>query len=123
MNILLAESFDPLRGMVKNMLKGLGVDSVTEAHNGLHARELLGQQAFDCVVAACWLPGMNGLALLRHIRTDAHLHRLPVLMMTDKAHNKPCTHCVIRAGACGCIVKPFTAKMLKEKVDGVLALG
>jgi len=119
-SILLVESFSPFRRMVRNMLRGLDVDRVVEAPDGFQALDVLRQQDFGCVLTGCYMPDMDGLSLLHHIRADAQWHRLPVLVMTPATQPQHVS-CAIRDGASDCVVKPFTVFQLQEKLHTVLA--
>jgi two-component system chemotaxis response regulator CheY len=64
------------------------------------------------------MPNMDGLTLLRKIRSNEKLKHLPVLMVTAEA-KKENIIAAAQAGASGYIVKPFTAAVLAEKIDRI----
>jgi len=64
------------------------------------------------------MPNMDGLELLKKIRSDERLKALPVLMVTAEAE-KDKVITAIQAGVNNYVVKPFTAEVLKEKMDRV----
>jgi two-component system chemotaxis response regulator CheY len=64
------------------------------------------------------MPNMDGLTLLRKIRSSDKLKHLPVLMITAEA-KKENIIAAAQAGASGYIVKPFTAAVLAEKLDRI----
>ncbi|MHB8551356.1 MAG: response regulator, partial [Acidiferrobacterales bacterium] len=64
------------------------------------------------------MPGMSGLELLRAVRSDANLVKLPVLMVTAEAKKEQIVEAA-KSGINGYIVKPFTANTLKEKIDKI----
>ncbi len=61
---------------------------------------------------------MDGLQLLKEVRTDAVLSKLPVLMVTAEAKRENII-AAAQAGASGYIVKPFTAATLDEKMSKI----
>ena len=61
---------------------------------------------------------MDGLELLKNIRSDAGLATLPVLMVTAEA-KKENIIAAARSGASGYVVKPFTAAILEEKLNKI----
>jgi len=61
---------------------------------------------------------MQGIDLLRAIRSDPQLKHIPVLMVTAEAKRENILEAA-QAGVNGYIVKPFTADTLKEKLDSV----
>jgi two-component system chemotaxis response regulator CheY len=70
---------------------------------------------FDFVVSDWNMPNMDGLDMLKNIRADAALSKLPVLMVTAEA-KKENIIAAAQAGASGYVVKPFTAATLDEKL-------
>ena len=65
------------------------------------------------------MPLMPGLDLLKAIRADEKLKSLPVLMVTAEAKREQIVEAV-QAGVSGYVVKPFTAEILKQKLDKIL---
>jgi two-component system chemotaxis response regulator CheY len=61
---------------------------------------------------------MTGLDLLKYVRADEKLKNLPVLMVTAEAKRDQIV-AAAQAGVSGYVVKPFTAAVLKEKIDKV----
>ena len=118
MKILIVDDFSTMRRIVKNLLRDLGLNNTQEADDGLTALPLLKKGGFDFVVTDWNMPGMQGIDLLKHIRADAELKQLPVLMITAEAKREQIIEAA-QAGVNGYIVKPFTAATLKEKLDKI----
>jgi len=64
------------------------------------------------------MPGMQGIDLLKAIREDPELAALPVLMVTAES-KKDQIIAAVQAGVNGYVLKPFTAKTLKEKIEKI----
>ncbi len=118
MKILIVDDFSTMRRIVKNLLRDLGFNNTQEADDGLTALPMLKKGEFDFVVTDWNMPGMQGIDLLRHIRSDDQLKHLPVLMITAEAKREQIIEAA-QAGVNGYIVKPFTAATLKEKLDKI----
>lgn len=118
MKILIVDDFSTMRRIVKNLLRDLGFNNTQEADDGLTALPMLKNGEFDFVVTDWNMPGMQGIDLLRHIRSDDQLKHLPVLMITAEAKREQIIEAA-QAGVNGYIVKPFTAATLKEKLDKI----
>lgn len=112
---LVVDDFSTMRRIVRNLLKELGFTNVDEAEDGAVALQKLKGGGFDFVVTDWNMPNMDGLTLLQHVRADAALKSLPVLMITAEA-KKENIIAAAQAGASGYIVKPFTAATLNEKL-------
>ncbi|ENY74369.1 response regulator receiver protein, partial [Pseudomonas putida TRO1] len=63
-------------------------------------------------------PGMSGIDLLRKVRASDKLKSMPVLMVTAEAKRDQIIEAA-QAGVNGYVVKPFTAQVLKEKIEKI----
>ncbi|HEX8883663.1 MAG TPA: chemotaxis response regulator CheY [Noviherbaspirillum sp.] len=115
MRFLVVDDFPTMRRIVMSLLKELGYSNLTEAENGAEGLAKLRSSHFDFVVSDWNMPVMDGLTMLQHIRADAGLKHLPVLMVTAEA-KKENIIAAAQAGASGYVVKPFTAATLQEKL-------
>ena len=116
--ILIVDDYSTMRRIVKNLLHDLGYTNTVEADDGRTAWPMLQAGEFEFVVTDWNMPGMTGIDLLRAIRGDARLARLPVLMVTAEAQRDQIIEAA-QAGVNGYIIKPFTAVTLKEKIDKI----
>ncbi len=118
MRILVVDDFSTMRRIVRNLLKELGFANVEEAEDGAVALQKLQNATFDFVVTDWNMPKMDGLQLLKAIRSAPALKHLPVMMITAEA-KKENIIAAAQAGASGYIVKPFTAATLAEKLQKI----
>jgi len=118
MKFLVVDDFSTMRRIVRNLLKELGYSNVDEAEDGAMALSKLKNEQFDFVISDWNMPVMNGLDMLKSIRADAALAKLPVLMVTAEA-KKENIIAAAQAGANGYVVKPFTAATLDEKLGKI----
>jgi two-component system, chemotaxis family, chemotaxis protein CheY len=120
MKILVVDDFSTMRRIVRNLLVELGFSNplIQEADDGNNALLLLRSQPFDLVVTDWNMPNMTGIDLLRAIRAEDALKRLPVLMVTAE-NNRDQIIAAAQAGVNGYIVKPFNAVTLKEKLTKI----
>jgi two-component system chemotaxis response regulator CheY len=81
---------------------------------------LLKAGQFDFLITDWNMPGMPGLDLLRAVRADERMAKMPVLMLTAEAKREQIIEAA-QAGVSGYVIKPFTAVTLKEKIDKILA--
>jgi len=118
LKFLVVDDFATMRRIIRNLLKELGFSNVDEAEDGVNALQKLRNEQFDFVVSDWNMPNMTGIDLLRSIRADDNLKRLPVLMVTAEA-KKENIIAAAQAGASGYVVKPFTAATLDEKLKKI----
>jgi two-component system chemotaxis response regulator CheY len=76
----------------------------------------------DFLITDWNMPGMPGLELIKAVRADAKLAKMPVLMLTAEAKREQIIEAA-QAGVNGYVIKPFTAETLKEKLDKILGAG
>jgi two-component system chemotaxis response regulator CheY len=118
MKILIVDDFSTMRRIIKNLLRDLGFTNTHEADDGSTALPILKSGDFDFLVTDWNMPGMSGIDLLKEVRADAKLAPLPVLMVTAEAKRDQIIEAA-QAGVSGYVVKPFTAQVLKEKIDKI----
>lgn len=118
MKILIVDDFSTMRRIIKNLLRDLGFTNTHEADDGSTALPMLRSGDFDFLVTDWNMPGMSGIDLLKEVRADAKLVALPVLMVTAEAKRDQIIEAA-QAGVNGYVVKPFTAQVLKEKIDKI----
>ena len=118
MKILIVDDFSTMRRIIKNLLRDLGFTNTSEADDGQTALPMLQNGNFDFLVTDWNMPGMTGIELLKAVRADAKLKNLPILMVTAEAKRDQIIEAA-QAGVNGYVVKPFTAAVLKEKIDKI----
>lgn len=118
MKILIVDDFSTMRRIIKNLLHDLGYDNSHEADDGTTALPMLRNGSFDFLITDWNMPGMQGIDLLRAVRSDPKLRTLPVLLVTAEARRDQIVMAA-EAGVNGYIVKPFTAQTLREKIDRI----
>lgn len=118
LRFLVVDDFSTMRRIVRNLLKELGFMNVEEAEDGVDALTKLRNTPIDFVITDWNMPNMDGLDLLKNIRSDAGLAQMPVLMVTAEA-KKENIIAAAQAGASGYVVKPFTAAILEEKLNKI----
>jgi len=116
--ILIVDDFSTMRRIIKNLLRDLGFNHTAEADDGLTGLPMLRSGNFDFLITDWNMPGMSGIELLREVRNDERLRDLPVLMVTAEAKRDQIIEAA-QAGVNGYVVKPFTAAVLKEKIEKI----
>lgn len=118
MKILVVDDFPTMRRIVKNILKQLGFENIEEAEDGAQAYSKLKSGGFGFVISDWNMPNMDGLSFLKAVRGDPELKDTPFLMVTAEAEKNKVIE-AIKSGVSNYIVKPFTAEILKEKMDRI----
>jgi two-component system chemotaxis response regulator CheY len=118
MKILIVDDFSTMRRIIKNLLRDLGFTNTIEADDGQSALPLLKAGSIDFLITDWNMPGMSGIDLLKTVREDPNIKQIPVLMVTAEAKREQII-AAAQAGVNGYVVKPFTATVLKEKIDKI----
>jgi len=118
--ILLVEDDEPLRELVSQILEGTGY-SVVSASNGEEALRLIdspGYAEIDLLVTDVVMPGIGGKALAEQLQ--ARLPDLKVLYMSGYPDEAVVHHGMLDEGI-AFLQKPFSAKIIIQKVQEILA--
>ena len=118
MKILVVDDFSTMRRIIKNLLRDLGFTNTQEADDGTTALPMLQSGSYDFLITDWNMPGMQGIDLLKAVRSDDRLGGLPVLMVTAESKRDQIVEAA-QAGVNGYVVKPFTAGTLEEKINQI----
>ncbi|NWC57121.1 chemotaxis response regulator CheY [Pseudomonas veronii] len=118
MKILIVDDFSTMRRIIKNLLRDLGFTNTYEADDGTTALPMLKNGSFDFLITDWNMPGMSGIDLLSYVRADDRIKHLPVLIVTAEAKREQIIKAA-QAGVNGYVIKPFTAQVLKGKIEKI----
>ena len=114
---LVVDDSKTIRIIIKRILTDLGYEA-REAGNGLEALKVLEAEgdAIQFVLADWNMPEMNGLELVKSIRSNPARSTLKVIMVTTETEMDQMT-AALDAGANEYVMKPFTKDILMEKLE------
>jgi two-component system chemotaxis response regulator CheY len=121
MKILIVDDSSTMRRIIGNVVMQLGFakEDFEEAEDGLKAWKILSEAHYDVILTDWNMPNMNGLELVKKVRSEGTHQKTPIIMITTEG-GKSEVIAALKAGVNNYIVKPFNAEVLKEKLDGVL---
>lgn len=105
--------------IVERMLQHEGYQ-VETAEDGREALRVLNKTGIDLAIVDINMPFMDGITLLKEIRSEDSLKFIPVIMLTaleDKSTTMEC----MRHGASGYVTKPFDRKNLLQQIDNCIS--
>lgn len=112
-SILIIDDEPDIRWVLKRILEEDGHD-VAEVHNGYEGLSLLGKEDFDLVILDLRMPEVDGMTILRKIKSD--FHDTVVIILT--AHNEVSAAVeATKLGAFDFLVKPADEETLKVTVN------
>ena len=122
MKILVVDDSSTMRRIIKNTLKRIGYSDIIEGADGKEGWDALNNNKDVQMIITDWnMPEMNGLELVKLIRSDKHWDNIPIIMVTTEG-GKAEVITALRAGVNNYIVKPFTPQVLKEKLGAVMGV-
>ena len=117
--VLVVDDQLTMREVTRLALQEMGVKNIIDAENGDDAFKKATTQPLDMIISDFNMPGMDGLGLLRAVRGHPAVRKLPFILVTGRGDNALVVSAA-QAGVNNYIVKPFTAEMLREKVEAVV---
>jgi two-component system chemotaxis response regulator CheY len=99
---------------IKNMI-------VTEADDGVTGLKKLAGNRFDLVITDINMPIMDGLKLIKKIRTDPTHKEVPIIVITTEGSEEDRAR-AISLGASAYITKPIQAPQVISKVKELLGM-
>lgn len=117
--ILIVDDDPDILTVIQRLLETDGHESVT-AEDGLKALELVKRQPFDLIISDLRMPSMDGMSLLREVKTIRP--SLPVILVTAYASAETASESV-KLGAAAYLFKPFKVKELLDAVGRALKGG
>ena len=117
--LLVVDDNEDNRYTLTRRLKREGYTNLTTANDGRQALELLRSKKFDLMLLDIMMPEMNGYEVLEHLKADAELRHLPVIMISAVGEVESVVRC-IELGAEDYLPKPFDATLLRARVGASL---
>ena len=113
-SILLVDDSVPNLKLTRFLLMQDGFE-VRTAENAEQALQVLESSLPDMILMDIQMPGMDGLALTRHLRRDGSLQNVPIVALTASAINGD--EEIARAAGCdGYITKPIDTRTFVDLV-------
>ncbi len=116
--ILAVDDSPSIRQMVAFTLKGAGYE-VTEAVDGQDGLNKAKAKPFNLVLTDQNMPQMDGITLIKSLRSLPQYKSVPILVLTTEAGDAMKTQ-GRAAGATGWLVKPFDPQKLMDVVKKVI---
>jgi two-component system chemotaxis response regulator CheY len=120
-NILIVDDSFPMRAVIKKVIKasGFNIGELFEAGNGQQALQILNEQWLDLVLTDYNMPDMNGLELLKAMKSQQTLTDIPVVIVTTEGSDQRVEE-FLSQGAVAYIKKPFTPEQIKSHLNQIL---
>ena len=118
MNILVVDDCQTTRKLLGHYLRSSGY-SVVFAENGLDALEKLATESVNLIVTDLNMPYMDGIELIKTLRSDPTWDETPILMVTTESDDAE-KEKAISFGADGYLIKPVTSDIITENIKSII---
>jgi two-component system, chemotaxis family, chemotaxis protein CheY len=116
MRALVVDDSRAIRRIIGEMLRKLGYE-VYEAAHGIEALARLEEIEMPDVLLVDWnMPEMNGIDLIRAVRSNPMYSNLPIMMVTTETEMERMAQAFI-AGANEYVMKPFDQATIADKLQ------
>jgi two-component system chemotaxis response regulator CheY len=119
---LVVEDSPTMRQLIVFALKRIKGLTITEADDGVDAlKKLAGPQRYDIILTDINMPIMDGLKLVRRVRSDDNLKTIPIVIITTEGAAEDRQR-ALSLGANAYITKPIQAPQVIAKVKELLGI-
>ena len=116
MRALVIDDSRTVRIIIGQILREIGME-VIEAKNGVEALEQIKRDPDVELMLVDWnMPEMNGLDLVRAVRSDRAFDAVRILMVTSESQGEQVIQ-ALQAGANEYLMKPFNKDILVAKLN------
>ena len=117
--LLVVDDDDLIAEMVCDLLISAG-HGAGHCRDGREALDLMRIRPPHLLVLDCNMPNMSGIEVLRRMRMDPKLFKIPVLMLTARSGAND-EHIARFDGVHDYVVKPFLAENLMQRVEALIS--
>jgi len=119
LKVLIVDDQQSMRQLLRYCLDQMGIRQITECKDGRDAAASLQTQKFDLIISDWNMEDVDGLTLLKAVRSHALTKKTPFIMATGQKSKEQVLEAV-NAGVNNYVTKPFNVNDLKKKVEAVL---
>ena len=121
MKVLIVDDSRPIRKIMGNMLKKMGLETYEAEHGKAALEQLDAHPEIELLMLDWNMPEMNGIELLEAMKKrEKGAPRPTIVMVTTENEMSKIVHAMTK-GANEYIMKPFTKEILEEKL-GILGI-
>lgn len=118
--VVIADDDDDIRGLMVIAGKRAGVEIVAAVDNGRSALDVVLAGDIDLAVLDISMPGLNGVEVAEAIRAQ---QPQTLILMVSASVQLLTDHGVVAERSDSFIVKPFSPRVLSERIREMLAIG
>ena len=117
--VLIVDDSSMARKHIARVLRGMGVNTITEAVDGVEGFEQANAHPFDLIITDYNMPNMNGAQFTKAVRKQSIQPETPIMMITSE-EDQDMIIAAEGAGVSAICGKPFETKKIRSLVEQVL---
>lgn len=120
MPVLVVHNYFTMARILKKLLSQIGYTDVDDAPSAEDALQIMKQRRYGLIISDWNLEPVTGYELLIKVRADRETAHTPFILVTGEAKREK-LRAVQNAGVSSYLIKPFSAPILKEKIESILS--
>lgn len=117
--VLVVDDTSTSRMLIRDGLEQMGVRHIFFAHDGEQALQFMKTTPAHLIISDVNMPKLDGIGLLKAIRTHAPTRKVPFIMLTGRS-DKAVLEFAMKLGVNNYITKPFTVPALKKALEAII---
>jgi two-component system chemotaxis response regulator CheY len=117
--VLVVDDTSTSRMLIRDGLEQMGVRHIFFAHDGEQALQFMKTTPAHLIISDVNMPKLDGIGLLKAIRTHAPTRKVPFIMLTGRS-DKAVLESAMKLGVNNYITKPFTVPALKKALEAII---
>lgn len=118
--ILLIEDTQSTRSLLASLIREITSAEIIECQNGLEALKILPHTRVDLVVTDLNMPDINGLELIRFLKSNRNYAKVPLIVVTTEASPRE-RQKTLALGVDAYFTKPFSTLEFQKTIQAFLA--
>ena len=119
LRVMVVDDMATSRGLITQALDDIGIKNYATENDGQRALDKLCQQSIHLVLSDYNMPGLDGLGLLKAVRSQKATQKIGFILVTGR----PTPDMIAKAKQLGLnnmIKKPFTSASMKQCIESVV---
>lgn len=120
--VLLIEDTQSTRSLLASLIREVAGVEIVECQNGLEALKILPHTQVDLVVTDLNMPDINGLELIRFLKSNPAFSHVPLIVVTTEASPRE-RQKTLALGVDAYFTKPFSTGEFQKTIRAFLERG
>ncbi|WP_316013672.1 response regulator [Roseobacter sp. HKCCA0434] len=113
LTVLVVDDQQSMRGLARQCLARLGVQTVSLAATGEAALDMMAERKFDLVISDLNMPGLSGVQLAQKIKAHPVYAKTPVFLATSDAYRDEAEDATVDHF----VAKPFSVADMRGAIE------